>query len=234
MILRGNSGSSSEIPRSATFWMPSEGDIPSDEGIGFFRDVWMILGVSVRDALDIIAAEEKYIGVTDIISDSLQLFERVAKLLESGEVGDSLEGDLYRRLTDFVSELPEDPDEYISPLGGLDLGVSGLAHAISAIGGVPAASCRGHFVQNPWSHQPIVFAALDEQRTNWLKPLLSVNECGFHVDPERSEFIAIEAPSIVESNRLSGMIIEEFEKGVHFERWLDLSKIGYGEGAQLD
>jgi hypothetical protein len=227
MILRGNLGNSSEIPREATFWMPSERDIPKDEGIGFFRDVWMILGVSPQDALDVTSTEKEYIGITDTLSTSLQLFEQIAKLLESGEVGDSLEEGLYSQLVEHISELPEDPDEYISPMGGLDMGVSGLAHAISAIGGVPVASCRGHFTQTPWSRQPIVFAALDEQRAHWLKPLLSVTDCSFYVDPERSEFIAIEAPSIVESNQLSRLILEKFSNGAEFERWLDLSKIGY-------
>ncbi|MFH8991607.1 hypothetical protein [Streptomyces sp. NPDC017940] len=227
MILRGNSGNSSEIPQEAAFWVPSEHEIPEDEGIGFFQDVWMILGVSPQDALAVVSTEQKYISVTDTLSSSLLLFEQISKLLESGEVGDSLEGNLYGELVKHITELPEDPDEYVSPLDGLDLGVSGLTHALSTIGGVPVASCRGHATQNPWARQPVVFAALDEERAHWLKPLLSATGCSFYVDPERSEFLAIEAPSIIESNRLAALILEKFSKRTHFERWLDLSKIGY-------
>jgi len=70
-----------------------------------------------------------------------------------------------------------------SRLGGLELGVAGLATALATIGGCfPAASCRAHSSKQSWSPYPVVLLATDEFRTRRLETDVASAGCGFVVD----------------------------------------------------
>lgn len=233
--------SDAEIPSLATFWMPTEEDIPDDEGIGFFRNVWMILGVS-KDEAGVMASEEsKYIAKMDDMTASPEDFERVAACLDKGCVDRSRDPDTAKRLlAAFPGLIDESDDESYNDepfmdLGSLEVGVAGLSHALSYIGGVPVASCRAHISSSSWADRPVVVAALDRQRVEWLQPLVRDSGCGFDVDPSRSQFIVIDAPSIRESNALAQRIVRNFSRdNCGFERWLDLKQLDWFDGASED
>ncbi|WP_328933501.1 MULTISPECIES: hypothetical protein [unclassified Streptomyces] len=216
----------SRIPEEAEFWMPMEEDIPDDERIGYFRGVWMILGVTFEEARTMVSVEATQIAVIDSLSQTEIQFEEIARACDTGVV-DGVRDELTRRqLLQRIPTLSEkELDDFYGDLGGLEVGVAGLAHAVSYIGGVPAASCRGHISEHRWSEQPVVFAAMDRQRAAWLEPLLHEAGCGCHIDPARLEFVVIDAPSVVESNALAQLIVDRFDGVDRFDRWLDLSNL---------
>ncbi|MFD5939163.1 hypothetical protein [Streptomyces griseus] len=226
--------SGAEIPPQAEFWMPSEEDIPADEGIGFFRNVWMILGVSKVEADVMVSEEFKYIAKIDEMASSLEEFERVAACLDSGYVDSSRDRDTAEQLLEVCPGLLDESDdeshhsEPFMDLGFLEVGVAGLSYALAYIGGVPVASCRAHISSRSWADRPVVFAALDRQRTEWLQPLVGDSGCGFDVDPDRGEFLVIDAPSILEPNALAQRIVRDFSRDrCGFERWLDLKSLDW-------
>lgn len=213
-----------EIPQEASFWMPSEEDIPDDEGIGYFRNVWMILNEPEEITRQVIAVESKYITLVDRLTDSTEEYEEIASIIDKGYSGRSIPGPLRERILVEMPEILERAEDDELPLYDLELGVAGLSYALSTIGAVPVASCRGH--ANGWSDQPVVFAALDELRTRWLQPLLREAGCGFHISPDREEFLVIDGPSIRHTNFLAQEIIARFNGQTEvFDRWLDLDVI---------
>lgn len=226
MIPRTEYSVSSRIPKEAEFWMPTEEDIPGDEGIGYFRGVWMILGVTLEEARTMVSSEATQIAVIDSLAQTENQFEEIARACDTGVV-DGVQDEIIRRqlLQRIPSLSEEEPDDFYGDLGGLEVGVAGLAHAVSYIGGVPAASCRGHVSEHRWSEHPVVFAAVDRQRAEWLEPLLREAGCGCHTDPARPEFLVIDAPSVVESNTLAQLVVDRFDGVDRFDRWLDLSAL---------
>ncbi|MFI9101684.1 hypothetical protein ACIGXA_14290 [Streptomyces fildesensis] len=226
MIPRVNYEYSSNIPEDATFWMPSEDEIPDDEGIGNFRDVWMILNEPESEVQSVVAEEEKLIEVLDQIADSPQNYELIAEAIDSQDADVLTEGPLKSAFLQLTEGLLQESEDYPSSLRGLEVGVAGLSYALSMIGAVPVASCRGHVGDYAWSESPVVFAALDQQRVEWLQPFMREAHCGFHISPSREEFIAIDAPSIKDSSRLAHLILENFQNRPRiFNKWLDLSLI---------
>lgn len=217
---------SSRIPKGAEFWMPTEEEIPDDEGIGYFRGVWMILGVTFEEAHAMVSAEATQIAVIDSLAQTETQFEEIAHACDTGLVNGVADELVRRQLLQRIPSLSEeDVDDFYEELGGLEVGVAGLAHAISYIGGVPAASCRGHVSERRWSENPAVFVAIDRQRAEWLEPLLREAGCGYHIDPARPEFLVIDAPSVIESNALARLILDRFDGVDRFDRWLDLSAL---------
>ena len=198
---------SSDLPAEATYWMPTEEDIPDDEGIGFFRDNWIILGWTREEASDLLTEEKRICQLVDDLSASAEVFEVFAKAVENGDAedipADVKESDRGQAFANSLSE------EY-SPLEGLELGVSGLTHALCAIGCVPVASCRSHFGPSSWAHCPVVLFATTRQSAEWLQTLVAHAGCGFNADPSRPEFMVIEGPSIKNFMTLAYTIIEKF------------------------
>ncbi|MFH9467326.1 hypothetical protein ACH4LT_08540 [Streptomyces clavifer] len=233
--------SDAEIPPQAAFWMPTEEDIPADEGIGFFRNVWMILGVSRVEA-DVMASQEsEYIAKIDDLTASPEEFERVAACLDRECVDSTRDPDTSERLLEAFPGLIDESDdetyndEPFMDLGSLEVGVAALSRALAYIGGVPVASCRAHIASGSWADRPVVYAALNRQRVEWLQPLIRENDCGFHTDPNRGQFLVVDAPSIVESNALALRIVRDFSRdGCGFERWLDLKSFDWFYGASED
>ncbi|MFI6489864.1 hypothetical protein [Streptomyces sp. NPDC050564] len=222
MIPRSEDSSSCDLPVEATFWMPSEEEIPEDEGIGYFRGVWMILGVTAEEASSMVVLESDQIEVIADLAETPALFEQVASACDTGLVEGVRDEGLRHQLLQRIPSLSEETDDYYADLGGLEVGVAALSHALSYVGGVPVASCRGHISEHRWADLPVVYAALDRQRAEWLQPLLRETGCGFHVDPERPEFLVIDAPSIIESNALAKLIVDRFDGKSLFGTWLDL------------
>lgn len=94
----------------------------------------------------------------------------------------------------------------MSPLGGLEIGVAGLVHALSATGCWPAASCRGD--PGGWARHPVVHFAADRHRVTILRDLLDGSGCGFSTDPARGELLVVGAGSIEDTMGLAGRLLE--------------------------
>ncbi|MGW9455386.1 hypothetical protein ACWG5N_05205 [Streptomyces globisporus] len=210
------------IPNDATFWMPTEDDIPDDEGIGYFRNVWMILNEPEVTTRNVIETESALISLADRLTTSMEEYEALATIIDKGYAGEELSdhlGDSIR--SDAPELLGREPDDEL-PLYDLELGVAGLSYALSTVGAVPVASCRGH--EDGWSDRPVVFVALDEQRARWLQPLVGESGCGFHISRNREEFLVIDGPSIRHTSALAQIIVREFGgRRELFDRWLDLA-----------
>lgn len=214
------------IPPGVPLRLPTEDEIPDDEGIGFFRNVWMILEEPEERSRNIISIESRLIDLLDELCSTTVEFESVAYAIENGMESYPISDQLHARFKDLEPDLllPLEDDEV--PLEGLDLGVAGLAYALSTIGAVPVASCRGHERERPWSDHPVVFVAIDEERANWLTPLVASNGCGFASGADRGDFLTIIGPSVRHMNKLATDILDRF-KGQRnlFKRWLDFDAI---------
>lgn len=221
------------IPEHATFWMPTEEEIPEDEGIGLFRDVWMILGVSKSNSQYVVEEERKSISLIDRLATDQAEYEDIAACFDDGYIREDVTPEVRARLLEAVPEMPQDADfDVIYPdLGGLEVGVAGLAFALSYIGAVPVASCRAHIAPHTWSDRPVVLSAIDRQRADWLLPLLRQTGCGFSIDANRGEFLTVDAPSIAHSNGLAQAILAEFSGVDLFDSWLDLSQVYRVDGS---
>ncbi|MER7902090.1 MULTISPECIES: hypothetical protein [Streptomyces] len=202
--------------------MPSEDDIPDDEGIGCFRNVWMILNEPEVTTRNLITTESALISLADRLAASVKEYEILATVIDKGYTGEELPGRLGELIRSDAPELlGREPDDEL-PLYDLELGVAGLSYALSTVGAVPVASCRGH--EDGWSDRPVAFVALDEQRARWLQPLLRDNGCGFHLSRDREEFLVIDGPSIRHTNALAQTIVHAFDGQVElFDLWLDLA-----------
>jgi hypothetical protein len=198
------------IPAGARFWMPSAEALQAEEGgIGYFHDTWVISDVARSQAGAVVAAEAHAIDALNGAADDPETFERLAEALEfnngdfpSDDPEDEADLALLTRLSD--SETP-----YLGGfLGGLEVGVAGLSHALGTVGCVPAASCRAHTGDRPsWADEPVVFAAIDREHADWLQPLVQKAGCGFGQDLERPEFLTIYARSIRDLNALAAAIL---------------------------
>lgn len=191
----------SELPAGAAFWMPKPDEI-SEDGFSFFRDVWLIRGVSVREAQEVIEEERRIVHVVDQLSVDVDDFEKLAAIAEAGGVDDSadeLTRDEYSALSTVVSDMPPE-------LGGLELGVAGLVHALASVRILPAASCRSH-PQRSWSDAPVVVFAATELRARALEPLVAEAGCTFTIDPTRRELLGIRGQSITRMMALAGLVL---------------------------
>jgi len=183
--------------------MLEENEIP-EESWGGFRDTWYLGRVPLAEAREVLAYERKVLGRLDSACDSQVEFELMAYALEWGET-DDLPPPLLRRFNEEgLGDLIRDPDDF-SPLGGLEIGVAGLVHALSATGCVTAASCRWHG-ETSWSDCPAVFFAAPAQRVETLAELIQARGCGLR---ESRGLLVIEAASIADLHSLAELIFEE-------------------------
>ncbi len=188
------------LPADAAFWMP-KGDEIGEEGFGFFRDTWLIRNVPVRDAWDIVSLESSIAEVVDRLAKDEHDFERLAGAAESAGIydpGEDLTDEERRALAAVVSDIPE--------LGGLELGVAGLAHALATVGILPAASCRSH-VDRSWSDAPVVLFAATEFRARALQPLVEASGCRFALDGNRPELLVVRGRSIANLMALAELVL---------------------------
>jgi hypothetical protein len=183
-------------------WTPKRDDL-SEEGFGYFRDTWLIRDIGIREAKTVMALESTLAELAGRLSADPEDFDLLANAVEDGH-GE----DLPERLKEHASF--SDLESYLDDeqsLEGLELGVSGLVHALSAVGCWPAASCRGHPTSYAWSDHPVVYLAADNHRATVLQPLLVEAGCGFNIDSARSDLLMIEAESIENMMALAAVVI---------------------------
>lgn len=199
----------SALPNGFPFWTPTEEDI-DEEGIGcYFRNVWLIRGVTRAEAEMVLEDEQNIVRLVDELASDAEVFEVVAKAVESLDQ-EALPSELAEK--DAYSALCDEFHEDVDPLEGLDLGVSGLVHALSAAGCFPAASCRGHATERPWSDRPVVLVAMDRYRAEWMQPMVHEAGCGFAIDETRPQLLTIEASSIENIMTLARMILDRLDQ----------------------
>lgn len=191
----------SGLPAAATFWMPKPDEI-DEEGFGYFRDTWLIKDVPERKAREIMVEERRIAEVIGELSNDADDFERLAQVAESGGDDDpayNLSERERRALAEVMSDIPE--------LGGLELGVAGLAHALATVRILPAASCRSH-PERSWSDAPVVLFAATEFRAKALQPLVEASGCTFTIDENRPELLVVRGRSITHMMALAAAVME--------------------------
>jgi hypothetical protein len=192
------------IPRPATYWTPAPEDI-DEEGFGFFRDVWDMRGVSASEASDVLAEDRRAFKLVARLAENVTEFEALAVSLEEREFELGLLSSVQIRAMEH-----EIGDEL--HLGGLDLGMAGIVHAMSAAGFFPAASCRSHDSETTWSRLPVVLFAADRRRVLRLQPLVIAAGCGLAIDDERGgDYLSLEARSIPEMQLLAGLVLDDMK-----------------------
>lgn len=190
-----------ELPTGATYWMPKRSEI-DEEGIGFFRDVWTIIDVPLRDARELAETERRLATAIADLAATAEDFDRLAGVVETGLGDDRPDLTPAERgaLEPFVSDEP--------PLDGLELGVAGLVYALGAVGMVPAASCRGHCGSRAWSDGPVVYFATTQYCASALADLIKRTGCRFITDPARSDLLVVAGRSIEDTMNLAEAVLE--------------------------
>lgn len=129
----------------------------------------------------------------------------------------------------FVGENPDDR----SPLGGLEVGVAGLSHALAVIRCLTAASCRSHPTSRSWSDFPVVFFRAPTWRVELLAELISSENCGLE---EGRDMLTIYASSVRDTHALARRILRERSRFRKMpERWrTERRRSRKPEGHQMD
>jgi hypothetical protein len=199
MIPATESPLDSELPEQATFWTPTEDDLQSDEGFGYFRDTWVIRDVGIQEARELCRIERAIISLIDRLAGDADAFDELCRAVEfSDEEQLEAYGAAAAGLADYVD---------VPILDGLELGVAGATYALSAADAFPAASCRGHPGIMAWATQPVIYVALDLERATRVQPAVAQAGCGFGIDPARPDLIVIEASSIEGMMRLAELLL---------------------------
>jgi hypothetical protein len=153
-------------PDEVQYWVPRAADL-ADEGFGLYiHDVYPLPILPILDVRALISFEcdalDFLIGAS---SDEVE-YENLAQSLE-----------LLPDVQDEGWSIPDSLLERGEGLYGLELGVSGLSHALAARGFHPVASCRSHF-EYSWSDCPVVMFACEKKRLERLMPLCESSGCG--------------------------------------------------------
>lgn len=194
------------LPKNFAFKTPEPEDI-DEEGFGFFRGVWPIVGGSLDYARELAARERELADIVATIATDEAEFDLIASDVEVFDPEENEE--------EFFSFIePRDAGRlksslYDAPLlDGLELGVAGLVTALAAVGTYPAASCRGHVGPQAWATYPTVFFASDLQLALALEPLVAESGCGFRDGSANGEsLMIIESQSLVEAMQLTERIL---------------------------
>lgn len=185
--------------------MPRKDEIP-EESWGGFRDTWYLGRILPAEAREVLEYERKALEALARAATNQKEFELLAYALEWAETDDLPPSLLKSFNEEGLGELMRDPDDF-SPLGGLEIGVSGLVHALSMIGCVTAASCRWHGDgDRSWSDCPVVFFAAPDRKVEILAELIRKKECGLGAD---RGLLVIEAASVTDLHSLAELIFEE-------------------------
>ena len=191
-----------KLPPTAQFWTPEPEDIDEYLGFGFFGDVWTIVDVSEADARAMFEKDQTLCLLVSGLAANESEFEALANSVETGvaDEEDSLNAHQLEVLAPYLTE--------IAALEGLEIGVAGLVYALSASGMYPAASCRGHSGPFAWSPCPVVFFALDRAHAEILQVLVRETGCGFQIDPNRPEMLAVVSQTIEGTLSLAAAILD--------------------------
>ena len=186
--------------------MPRADDI-SEEGFGFFRGTWYLGHVPAVEAQSAVRYEAEVIAWLDENASSAETFELFASAIEKHDA-ELLPENL--RATAIASGIAnyisDDPDEDSGPLANLEIGVSGLVHALSSIRCLTAASCRSHNNDQSWSDAPIVFFAAPAWRVRILAELIASEGCGLAAD---RDMLTVYGASIRDLHRLAQRILRD-------------------------
>jgi hypothetical protein len=141
-------------------WLPEAEDVWSADGYGGgFHDSWSMAGASYDEAEDIIRLEDRFLKSIDAASSDAATYEAACQSVEF-------------------------PDDDMSPLRGLELGVAGIVYALNAAGMPTAASSRWHD-GGGWSPYPVVYFVAENDRAMLLVDLIDGTKCGFCLDDGR-------------------------------------------------
>ncbi|GGT62561.1 hypothetical protein [Streptomyces lateritius] len=197
-----------DFPAYATFGLPDVDEI-TEEGFGWFRDVWYLGSVSHEEALSVITEERRLANLIDALSLTHMEFEAIARAVEYNDPGYFPDGFTLRHPENReIIEIVGDGHSADPVLDCLEIGVAGLSYALSSVGCITAASCRGHLSDQRWSDRPVVFFAAERPTVHWLTPLVRDSGCGFDDGSDRGQLIVIEAPSISNFMELARRIVE--------------------------
>jgi len=192
----------SAVPSGLTYWTPRPEDI-GEENFGCFRDTWPLGRVSGSQARSVLETERSLVATAD---------ELAADELEYEQLAAAIEFDDFDALPSRWRQDPVVKELELSVvgqcvLGGLELGVAGLANALASVGGCfPAASCRAHQGRS-WAPYPVVVFAADQFRTERLAPLVIEAGCGFAVDPARADLVGIGAACVTSLMSLAESVL---------------------------
>ena len=176
----------------------------SEEGFGYFRGTWFMGRVPVSEAAEIVAHETEMIVWLDRVVTSASEFELLASAIESADTYGIDEPLLTRAIAAGFDRFLLGPDD-LHPLEGLEIGVSGISHVLSALGFRTAASCRSHIGERSWSDCPIVFFAGPTWRVAILVDLVETFRCGLE---ESRGMLSIYARSIADLNGLASGLLK--------------------------
>jgi hypothetical protein len=202
----------SNLPTEARFWVPDEELLEElaesgESGIDYFRDVWPILEVSAHAAVQMLDLERSILRLIDAIVDNPADFDELCSAIEDA----NLEGvPAHVRPTEAFQRLEAAVDFEFPTFDCLELGVAGLAYALSAAGCYPAASCRGHG-EHGWSTVPVVMFAADREHAMSLVPLVRDAGCGFGLDTARPNLLTIAAGSVEDLMTLSQLVLKSLD-----------------------
>lgn len=193
------------VPDGASFWMPKGSDI-TEEGIGYFRDVWLIKDVPVSYAREVIQHERRIATVVGDLANTAEDFDRLARAVEREALleGEGEIGELTGHERTALAESAVDGSE----LDGLEVGIAGLVYALATVRIIPGASCRGHVGDTAWSDVPVVLFAATAHRAQALQPLVEGTGCRFSIDDARPDLITVAAPSILNTMALAEGVLE--------------------------
>lgn len=198
--------SACEITRSLPdheLWLPSAEELENEEGFGPFRDTWVIRDIPLDIARDMVDEEALVIGCVDALTATAAEFDALLGAIESDDISS---------LPDAVRQTVASSDVLFSLLGrelapgaGLDLGIAGLVYALAATGSFPAASCRGHSGDLPWSEFPIVRLSATLETAGYLLDVAADIGCGIMYE---EPLLTIWAPSVLEVMRMASSLLE--------------------------
>ncbi|MGW6248383.1 hypothetical protein [Streptomyces roseolus] len=202
------------FPEGVPMALPPEDEI-SEEGYGFFRDVWDISGVTHDEARAVVDEERRLVDLVDQVTETVEEFEAIAGAVEVGNPNALPPNLADKRPNSEILEIVGDGDREIGVLDGLEIGVAGLSYALSSIGCFPAASCRSHATPRSWADRPVVFFAAERTTVHWLTPLVRDSGCGFGDGSDRGNLLLVEAPSISHLMDLASRILAQVEQQRH-------------------
>jgi len=192
-----------DVPEDWSYWTPKPSDL-SEEGFGFFRDTWLIRGVTVGEARETLAYEESALTAVAQAARDEEEFDILCRAIETGDLDEmphALTAEQREAIETFVSD-------DASPLDGLEIGVAGLVACLANVGCWPAASCRGHPGPHAWARHPVVYLAADRPRVTMLLPLLDEAGCGIAVDHARGNLLAVVGDSVTRTVALARLVFE--------------------------
>ncbi|PYC69181.1 hypothetical protein C7C46_28185 [Streptomyces tateyamensis] len=198
------------LPAKAVLRLPAEDEV-SEDGFGYFHDMWLIGNVSRAEADQMVEEDRHLLSLVSESANTPIEFEAIASALENGDPENLPAGFSQRSPDSEIATILEEADDIEPVLGCLEIGVAGLIYALNSIGGMTAASCRGHSSDQAWSDHPVVFLACEPDLAEWLVPFVRDAGCGFGDASSRGPLVTIYAPSVRNTVELARLIMARWD-----------------------